>query len=691
MEEEVNFHEDIEAEELLEPAEIAEVHPPAVLQDAVLLQNQDQNLNQMVQNIAAMALTERNKRGWEIFVSARDGHVTAMTCLIEKENHSERQTCVNTNYRDCDQHCTPLIIAARNGHSKVVDVLLSSHRANVECEGVVKFDGHVIEGATALWCAAGAGHEDVVRTLVKHGADVNHVTRTNSTPLRAACFEGRLDIVRFLCENNADFSIANKYNNTCLMISCFKGHTSVVAYLLSVGADPNAKALCGASALHFAAEIGNVEIVRCLLDYGARMEENEHRMTPLKAAAERCQAVMVDYLIGRPEISREQQIEALELLGASFANDKDNYDVGMAYTYMHKSMELRWAGDSPVEKVLTEAPVVAYNNWKETLTLEELEGMRADLNGLHMEGLAIRERILGRDNPEVPHPIIFRGAVFADSARFDRCTELWLHALGLRQNTNMPVTKDLLRFAQVFSQMIKVGLVVDVLSVQKVLSATVVEIERNQKRIANPGIKDDPEALQEEMENNCLTSLYLIMILTKISKRDDKEKVEFGPMKDIYKLVQLNPVTSTGSSLLHLTVNYATPVDDFHTNDVCKFPCANTTKLLLQAGADPQATDRSKNTALHVIVPYKKIVSDFLTLHAIIIALLESGAHIDAVNAAGQTPLSASATGVAEIILKSQSKMSLKCLAAQSIRKYNINYVGQVPVSLESFIHIHGP
>ena len=25
-----------------------------------------------------------------------------------------------------------------------------------------------------------------------------------------------------------------------------------------------------------------------------------------------------------------------------------------------------------------------------------------------------------------------RGAVFADSARFDRCAQLWLHALGLR-------------------------------------------------------------------------------------------------------------------------------------------------------------------------------------------------------------------------------------------------------------------
>ena len=74
---------------------------------------------------------------------------------------------------------------------------------------------------------------------------------------------------------------------------------------------------------------------------------------------------------------------------------------------------------------------------------------------------------------------------------------------------------------------------------------------------------------------------------------------------------------------------------------MCKFPCSSTTKLLLQAGADPQAVDRAKNTPLHIIVTYKKIVSDFLTLHAIIMALLD---HIDSVNAAGQTPLSAAST-----------------------------------------------
>lgn len=56
----------------------------------------------------------------------------------------------------------------------------------------------------------------------------------------------------------------------------------------------------------------------------------------------------------------------------------------------------------------------------ECQTLQELESIKRNQNALHMESLMIRERILGRLNPEVPHPVIFRGAVFADSARFDR-------------------------------------------------------------------------------------------------------------------------------------------------------------------------------------------------------------------------------------------------------------------------------
>jgi Fem-1 family protein b len=130
----------------------------------------------------------------------------------------------------------------------------------------------------SMFIFPGAGHLNVVKTLVKAGANVNHATKTNSTPLRAACFDGRLDIVKYLTDHQADINIANKYNNTCLMIAAYKGHLDVVSFLLEKGASPNEKAHCGATALHFAAECGHVTIVKELLQYGARMTKNETGM-----------------------------------------------------------------------------------------------------------------------------------------------------------------------------------------------------------------------------------------------------------------------------------------------------------------------------------------------------------------------------------------------------------------------------
>lgn len=111
--------------------------------------------------------------------------------------------------------------------------------------------------------------------------------------------------------------------------------------MLQNGANPNEKALCGATALHFAAECGYVNVVKELLKYNANFCVNDVGMTPIRAAAERTRSDVVEFLLDRPEVSLEEKIEALELLGASYANDKENYDILKAYNYMHMSMELR--------------------------------------------------------------------------------------------------------------------------------------------------------------------------------------------------------------------------------------------------------------------------------------------------------------------------------------------------------------
>lgn len=115
----------------------------------------------------------------------------------------------------------------------------------------------------------------------------------------------------------------------------------VVSFLLERGANPNEKAHCGATALHFAAECGHTDVVKELLKYDAKFTTNELGMTPIKTAAERTRAKVVEYLVERSDITKEEHIEALELLGASFANDKEFYCPELAFKYLLRAMKMR--------------------------------------------------------------------------------------------------------------------------------------------------------------------------------------------------------------------------------------------------------------------------------------------------------------------------------------------------------------
>ncbi|XP_077989636.1 protein fem-1 homolog B-like [Glandiceps talaboti] len=630
--------------------------------------------------------------GERIFNASRDGKAITLGALLHDKSRDEIGSLLSEVHEHAGQKCTPLVLAARNGHDAAVKLLLEQYNVNIEQEGVVKFNGYVIEGASALWCAAGAGHYPVVKTLVEHGADVNHTTVTNSTPLRAACFDGRLDIVSYLIEHNADIHIANKYDNTCLMIACYKGHKAVVQYLLEHGAAPDATAHCGATALHFTAECGHVEIVKLLVEHGAKMMANEHRMTPLMVACESSQAEVAEYLMSLQSCSKVDRIEGLELLGASFANDKDNYSLEKTYHYLMLAMLERYSdGNSIVEKKILER-ISAYENRLESKNLKELEAKKDDPHALHLEALIVRERILGQNNPEIPHPIIYRGAVCADNMQFGKCISLWMRALKLRQTNKRSVQKDLLRFAQVFSQMIHINERVPFADMFEVVQCAVLEIQYGQERIKlQANVRDDHEFDDTTnhvaiYESNIHNILYLLNIITQMTCTS-QEDLTFR--KVVYKLARLNPRLADGSTLLHMVVNYKTPVDDFHTNDVCRFPNALLVKMLIDCGAIPDKVDNCGDSPLHIIVKYNKPISDFLTLHGCIMSLLNAGAHIDRVNKTGKTPIDVSTTGVSEIILKTQIKMSLKCLAARAVKKNGIPYKGNVPIALESFIEMH--
>uniref|UniRef100_A0A8C4N987 Protein fem-1 homolog B n=1 Tax=Eptatretus burgeri TaxID=7764 RepID=A0A8C4N987_EPTBU len=617
-----------------------------------------------------------------VYESAAEGKVLMLAALLLGRSKRQVWFLLSQSTQRYRERCTPLIAAAWAGHSKVVRLLVETHGVDVEQTGTVNFDGYIIEGATALWCAAGAGHDEVVKMLLLRGANVNHRTVTSSTPLRAACFDGYDKVVRLLLDHGADPSIANKFDNTALMIASYRGHSNVVELLLKRGADLNSRAHCGATALHFAAEAGDVVVVRLLASWGARMLANEHGMTPLKVAAESCKRSVVHLLLDYSNCDMEIHTEAFELLGASYANDRDKYNPEMAYDYLRLAVYQRQRY-SLKKKVLQ--PIKAYGNRTESCTIAELDVIRHDPDALHMEGLIVRERILGSDNVDVAHPVIYRGAVYADKFQFDACITLWLHALAMRQRNRRNIQKDLLRFAQVFSQMILLGELVPADVLEHVLQCCILEIERSQKATKAASPLDYGIAV-DAYEGNLHTFLYLVCVAARISCGKEQNACL---NRQIYHLLQLDPRTRLGSSLLHLTVHSDTPVDNFHTDAVCSFPSLHAAQRLLVCGASPNATDNQGKTPLHLIVCYARPISDFLTLHGIIVSLLEAGAHVDATDCNGQTPFECCTTGVAEIVLRTEMRVSLKCLAARVVRRHGIAYQSHIPRALENFVAMH--
>lgn len=210
---------------------------------------------------------------------------------------------------------------------------------------------------------------------------MNHKTNTDSTPLRAACFDGRLDIVQYLVNHNADVNLPNAYNNTCLMISSYKGHPDVVEFLLQNGAQPNDQANCKATALHYASECGHLEICEMLLNFGGDIAmKNEYGMTPAITAAERTKEEVVEMFCERKNLlSKEDKIDVFELIGASFATDKDNYSLAKAFHYLLLAMQLRYDDLDNIVKKELKPSVPAYENWIECMTLQDLVAIQCKL------------------------------------------------------------------------------------------------------------------------------------------------------------------------------------------------------------------------------------------------------------------------------------------------------------------------
>jgi ankyrin repeat protein len=215
-----------------------------------------------------------------IFLSAWNGDVTIVNALLA------RGANVDVKMQNGE---TPLIRTVHANVSKyrndVIKTLIA-HGADVNA----RTDTKISDGYAPLIFAAWNGNTEIVLLLLEKGADVNARTREGKTPLYFAAGQGKgfPEIVAALLAKGAAVNTVatGDSGKTALIVAANNGNTDIAGMLLDKGADLSIKSKEDSrTALLYASENGRSETVRLLLDRGAVLNSNNgYGETPLMLA-----------------------------------------------------------------------------------------------------------------------------------------------------------------------------------------------------------------------------------------------------------------------------------------------------------------------------------------------------------------------------------------------------------------------
>jgi len=150
-------------------------------------------------------------------------------------------------------------------------------------------------GAESLQYAVQQGKEDIARTLIAGGADVNAPdAELGNTPLHTAVYACRQSVTLLLLSNGADPNLQNQAAQTPLHAAALCGAgKELVLLLLRHRADPNVRDASGQTPLHTVAggqhwTRQDAEVAALLVEYGAQSDiKDKNGKTALDLARER--------------------------------------------------------------------------------------------------------------------------------------------------------------------------------------------------------------------------------------------------------------------------------------------------------------------------------------------------------------------------------------------------------------------
>jgi len=611
----------------------------------------------------------------ELMKCVRNDQLVRAKLLVKNLSRQERTAMSGKTYED---GCSPLFVAAHLGRISFVNFLLEECCADIEQRGTYEVaEDRSRHQVTPLWCAAVADKLEVVSILLRHGAEVNALSDTQSTPVRSACYMTNIDVVRCLIENGADIHRPNINGGTCLINSVQS--VELCRFLIEQGASVNAIDNSGNLALHYAIREGRFDAVRLLLKHGSDTSVcNDFGDDAIQTAALRGHESILEFLIQELKPTAQRRADAYSLIGASFVDEKHDVVQGLKFWLKSASIqmdELSVESAKDVSRCLNPA----YNYAVEANDVESLETIADNIDAIYMQALVVRERILGPDHKDTMFGLMYRGAVYADLHAYQRCIDLWKYAFWLRRTVPR---SSLLAHEYLFTLQALCKLFWEIFQedaanvrfadISEVLGMTVAEISETAS-ISAANVCPNEQTILLQL------SIHLVHLACRVMST----KAEISSVRKLIQdLVKTRACTSDGRTLLHIAVDPASSsvADELYS----ELPNGAVVKSLLMAGAAVNEVDLAKNTPLHTALLNRPETSRNGDWLEVVLLLLQHGAHVDMANAKRET-----ASTMLPRSMNILNRMTLKCLVAQAIRTHRLSYRGVIPTTLADFVDIH--